>query len=111
MASVPGSSTVFVKMNISGGGAWGQLFSHLSSVVEVDYNGEKTTLPAIRGLAESDDKEVRRAAYEAELACYDKIKGSLAILRSVIRSRSRSTASRLRSTPRQSFADMKAPSL
>ena len=69
---------VFVKMNISGGGAWGQLFSHLSSVVEVDYNGEKTTLPAIRGLAESDDKEVRRAAYEAELACYDKIKDSLA---------------------------------
>ena len=69
---------VFVKMNISGGGAWGQLVSYLTSFVEVDYNGGKTTLPAIRGLAESDDPKVRREAYEAELACYDKIKDSIA---------------------------------
>ena len=69
---------VFAKMNISGGGAWGQLVSHLTSTVEVEYNGGKTTLSAIRGLAESDDKDVRRSAYEAELACYDKIKDSIA---------------------------------
>ena len=69
---------VFARMNISGGGAWGQLVSHLTSTVEVEYKGGKTTLSAIRGLAESDDKDERRAAYEAELACYDKIKDSIA---------------------------------
>ena len=69
---------VFARMNISGGGAWGQLVSHLTSTVEVEYKGGKTTLSAIRGLAESADKEERRAAYEAELACYDKIKDSIA---------------------------------
>ncbi len=69
---------VFAKMNISGGRAWGDLFSYLTANVEVDYKGEKTTLSAIRGLAEDDDATVRREAYEAELACYHKIKDSLA---------------------------------
>ena len=65
-------------MSISGGKAWGDLFSFLTAGVEVDYNGEKTTLSAIRGLAEDEDKEVRKAAYEAELACYAKIRDSIA---------------------------------
>ena len=65
---------VFAKMNVSGGRAWGDLFSYLTANVEVDYKGEKTTLSAIRGLAESDDAEERREAYEAELACYKKIR-------------------------------------
>ena len=69
---------VFAKMNISGGRAWGDLFSYLTATVEVDYNGEKTTLSAIRGLAESDDPEVRKSAYEAEIACYRKIKDPIA---------------------------------
>ena len=69
---------VFAKMGISGGKAWGDLFSYLTANVEVDYKGGKTTLSAIRGLAESDDAEERRSAYEAELACYSKIKDSIA---------------------------------
>ena len=69
---------VFAKMGISGGKAWGDLFSYLTASVEVDYKGEKTTLSAIRGLAESDDATVRREAYEAELACYSKIRDSIA---------------------------------
>ena len=69
---------LFARMNISGGKAWGDLTSHLTAGVKVDYNGEKTTLSAIRGLAESDDKAVRKAAYEAELACYDQIKDAIA---------------------------------
>ena len=39
---------VFAKLNISGGRAWGDLFSYLTANVEVDYKGEKTTLSAIR---------------------------------------------------------------
>ena len=69
---------VFARMNISGGRAWGDLVSYLTANVIVDYKGEKTSLSAIRGLAESDDAEERKAAYEAELACYDKIKDSIA---------------------------------
>ena len=69
---------VFAKLSISGGRAWGDLFSYLTANVEVDYKGEKTTLSAIRGLAESDDATVRKEAYEAELACYSKIRDSIA---------------------------------
>ena len=69
---------LFAQMNISGGKAWGDLVSHLTATVEVDYKGGKTTLSAIRGLSESDDAEERKAAYEAELACYGKVKDSIA---------------------------------
>lgn len=72
------AEAVFAQMNISGGRAWSDLMAHLTATVEVDYKGAKTTLSAIRGLADSDDPAERKAAYEAELACYDKIKDSIA---------------------------------
>lgn len=72
------AEALFAKMNISGGRAWGDLFSYLTSKVKVDYNGETTSLPFIRGLADSEDAQVRKAAFEAELACYDKVKDSIA---------------------------------
>lgn len=72
------AENVFARMNISGGKAWGDLFAHLTANVVVDYRGEKNSLSAIRGLAESDDATVRKDAYEAELACYEKIKDSIA---------------------------------
>ena len=72
------AEAVFARMGISGGKAWGDLFSYLTANVEVDYKGGKTTLSAIRGLAESDDADERREAYKAELACYSKIKDSIA---------------------------------
>ncbi len=72
------AEAVFARMNISGGRAWGDLVSYLTATLSVDYNGGKTTLPAIRGLSDSDDPAERKAAYEAELACYDKVKDSIA---------------------------------
>ncbi len=69
---------VFVKMNMSGGRAWGELTGHLTSILEVEYDGGVTTLPTIRGLAESDDPEVRKRAYEAEIASYAKVKDAIA---------------------------------
>ena len=69
---------IFAKMNISGGRAWGDLFSFLTANVEVDYRGEKITLSKARGLAEDEDPEVRKDAYFAEIACYSKIKDSIA---------------------------------
>ncbi len=72
------AEAVFARMNISGGRAWSDLMAHLTAGVEVDYKDGKTTLSAIRGMAESDDPEVRKSAYEAELACYAKIKDPIA---------------------------------
>ena len=72
------AEALFARMNISGGRAWGDLFSHLTSTVKVDYNGQTTSLSAIRGLADSEDPDVRKTAFEAEIACYDKIKDSIA---------------------------------
>ncbi|BBF41813.1 oligoendopeptidase F [Lachnospiraceae bacterium KM106-2] len=65
------------KMNLSAGSAWSRLQEYLTSTVEVDYDGKKVTLSEIRNLAYSGDKAVRKAAYEAELACYEKIKDSV----------------------------------
>ncbi len=62
------------KMNISGGNAWNNLQSALTSSVKVQYNGTTTNLSTIRNLAYDPDPAVRKAAYEAELACYDQIK-------------------------------------
>lgn len=69
---------IFAKMNLSGGNAWSDLFDCLTAGVTVDYKGEQTNLPGIRALAGSDDPEVRRSAYEAELKAYDKIKHPIA---------------------------------
>lgn len=69
---------IFARMNLSGGKAWGDLFAYLTANVSVDYKGEKTSLSAIRGLAESDNAKERKEAYKAELACYDKIQDSIA---------------------------------
>ena len=66
------------KMDISGGAAWSSLQGFLTSSVEADCEGKKLTLSEVRNLAYSKEKKVRKAAYEAELACYDKIKDSVA---------------------------------
>ena len=70
--------TVFAKMGLSGASAWSDLQSSLTSSVKVKYEGEEITLSAVRNLAYSPDAEVRRKAFEAEIACYDSIKESVA---------------------------------
>jgi len=66
------------KYDISGGNAWGDLQSYLTSTLKVEYKGETTTLPAIRNLAYSADADERKSAFEAEVESYDKIKDSIA---------------------------------
>lgn len=65
-------------MNMSGGAAWSKLFSYLTSTVKVDYDGGEITLSEVRNLAHSPNAAVRKAAYEAELAAYEKIEDALA---------------------------------
>lgn len=69
---------IAARLRLSGGSAWEDLQSYLTSTVPVSYNGETTNLSAIRNLAYSPDPAVRKAAYEAELACYERIRDSVA---------------------------------
>ena len=66
------------KMNLTGGNAWANLQEYLTSTVTADYRGEKVNLSTVRNYAYSDDPAVRKDAYDAEVACYDKIKDSVA---------------------------------
>ena len=69
---------IAAKLGLSGGNAWSDLQSYLTSTVPVEYNGTVTNLSAIRNMAYEEDPAVRKAAYEAELACYDRIKDAVA---------------------------------
>ena len=69
---------IMALYDISGGSAWSDLQSSLTSSVTADFRGEKLNLSSIRNKAYDPDPAVRREAYEAELACYDKIKDSVA---------------------------------
>ena len=77
---------VIAKMNLSAGSAWAMLHQYLTSTLVVDYNGEETTLSAIRNQAYDPDQAVRKSAYDAEIASYDKIKDSIAFTLNNIKS-------------------------
>ena len=76
---LPGiGEAVMAKMGLSGGDAWGDMQQYLTSTVPVSYRGTTTNLSSIRNLAYDADAQVRKDAYEAELACYDRIKDPVA---------------------------------
>ena len=69
---------IAARLQLSGGNAWSEMHGYLTSTVPVEYNGGITNLSAIRNLAYDADPAVRKAAYEAEIACYDRIKAPVA---------------------------------
>ena len=76
---LPGmGETIMARMQLSGGNAWSDLQGYLTSTVPVEYNGSTTNLSSIRNLAYDADPQVRKAAYEAEIACYDRIRDAVA---------------------------------
>ena len=80
------SEEILFRMNLSGGAAWGKLQKYLTSTVTADYRGQKLTLSEIRNLAYSPDAKVRKDAYEAELACYEPIRDSVAFAMNYLKS-------------------------
>lgn len=62
-----------LQMQLSGGEAFSQLRDKLDATLTVDYRGEEIPLSAARALAYDADPNVRREAYEAEIASYKKI--------------------------------------
>ena len=76
---LPGiGEAVMAKLSMSGGDAWSEMQQYLTSTVPVTYRGETTNLSSIRNLAYDPDPAVRKDAYEAEIACYDRIKDAVA---------------------------------
>ena len=76
---LPGiGEAVMAKMEMSGSSAWSEMQQYLTSTVPVTYRGEITNLSTVRNLAYDPDPQVRKDAYEAELACYDRIKDPVA---------------------------------
>ncbi|MBQ8833731.1 MAG: M3 family oligoendopeptidase [Oscillospiraceae bacterium] len=69
---------ISAKLEMSGGDAWSDLQGYLTSTVPVSYRGTTTNLSAIRNLAYDPDPQVRKDAFEAEIACYDRIKDAVA---------------------------------
>lgn len=68
---------VIAKLNISAGSAWSSMQSFLTSTLEVEYRDNIITLPEVRNKAHSEDAQVRKDAFAAELMAYEKIKDAV----------------------------------
>ncbi|MBR1586499.1 MAG: M3 family oligoendopeptidase [Clostridia bacterium] len=62
-----------LKMSLTGGEAFSTLRDKLDATLMVDYRGEQLPLASVRNKAYDPDPQVRKDAYEAELAAYAKI--------------------------------------
>ena len=62
-----------MRMSLSGGEAFANLRDKLDATLTVDYRGTQIPLAAARAKAYDPDPQVRKDAYEAELASYAKI--------------------------------------
>jgi pepF/M3 family oligoendopeptidase len=69
---------IMAKMSRSGGDAWSELQGYLTSTVPVHFRDTTTNLSTIRNMAYEEDPQVRKEAYEAELACYERIRDAVA---------------------------------
>lgn len=72
------TETAMAKLSLSGGSAWGDMQEYLTSTVPVHYRDGVTNLSAIRNFAYDPDPQVRKDAYEAEIACYERIRDAVA---------------------------------
>lgn len=66
----PEAESLAAELNTSGGGAWARLHSNITSQISVELDGQSQPMSAIRAMAYDADAEVRRGAYEAELAAW-----------------------------------------
>jgi oligoendopeptidase F len=72
----PAEEDLAAELSVTGGSAWGKLHSTLSSqiMVPIEIGGERREEPmtVVRNMAHDDDREVRRRAFEAELAAWER---------------------------------------
>ena len=69
------------KLQLVGSSGWSQLQGNLTSnlAIDVEGYGENLPLPVVRNMAYSNDAQVRKSAYEAELKSYKKIEDAVAM--------------------------------
>ena len=82
-----------LEMQLSGGEAFSQLRDKLDATLLVDYRGEQLPLSAVRALAYDADADVRRDAYEAEIASYAKLELPMSYCLNSIKAEARTMAS------------------
>lgn len=76
---LPGAGEeLLAKLAPSGYKAWTALYSFSTGSVQVPWKDGTVSLPAICKMAWDPDRQVRKAAFEAELASYDKIRDAVA---------------------------------
>ena len=78
----PAEEALYAELNLPGGAAWGKLHgnvtSQLSVPIEIDGETRETPMSVVRTLAFEADRDVRRRAYEAELAGWERVSVPLA---------------------------------
>ena len=74
----PALEDTVLSMQLTGSNAFSTLRDQLDAGLMIEFDGEKKPLSAIRGLAYSADQDVRRRAYEAEIAAYPAIETPMA---------------------------------
>jgi oligoendopeptidase F len=71
----PAEESLAAEMRLTGSNAWNKLYGNLTSQIQatVEIRGERQTLTMsmLRNLAYDPNREVRRAAYEAELQAWE----------------------------------------
>ena len=87
-----------LRLQLDGGDAFSKLRDRLMGTHTVEMDGKTLPLPAVRGMAYDPDPAVRKAAYEAELASYQKVETSMAYCLSCIKGEA-TTLSGLRGYP------------
>jgi pepF/M3 family oligoendopeptidase len=74
----PALEETVLKLRMTGANAFAQLRDQIDAGHMIELDGKKHPLSAIRGMAYSPDAQVRRRAYEAELAAYPAIETGMA---------------------------------
>jgi pepF/M3 family oligoendopeptidase len=62
-----------LRMSLSGSDSFQKLRDQLMGTLTVDMDGKTLPIPAVRGMAHDPDPDVRKRAYEAEMAAYPKV--------------------------------------
>ena len=76
---------ILAKMSMSGSAAWGALRGLVTSTATAPCGGEMRNLTTLQNMARDPDPQVRKEAYEAELALCESIKDPVAAAMNAIK--------------------------
>lgn len=66
----PAEEDLAARLRPSGGGGWAKLHGNYTSQLSGEYRGQKMTVTALRTLAGDPDPQVRKDAFDAEIAAW-----------------------------------------